>query len=190
MPRAEVTRAGWAGEAHVLRLHKLQEAGLGVARAGRGQGWAPRPLGAGNRRPQGLKLPTYPQGNYRAWRSCEEHIHSGAWVKEASYWQLKAPQKCKAQCWAPWASPGGTMLSQLPRPSPPQKRPLPPSRTHQPTPPAPWHPSLESLRALLSISAFPCRPLPTLWPQKANFRLPRRLTSERGKVLVVSRGQA
>lgn len=147
------------GRGHALGLRSLGQAGpakweptccvcTNSGRAGGGQsrpraGWAPRPLGGREPRASGLKLPTYPQGNYREEPGgvCEEHIHSGAWVKEASYWQLKAPQKCKAQCWAPWASPGGNHALSATSPLPSTKRPLPPSRTHQPTLPPPGIPA-------------------------------------------------
>ena len=49
-------------------------------------------------------------------------------------------------------------------------------------PPAPWHPSLESLaRALLSSPPLPVCPLPTLWPQRASFRLPGTTDSREGE---------
>lgn len=139
-------------------------------RAGGGQsrprvGWAPRPPGGREPRSSGLKLPTYPQGNYREQPGgvCEEHIHSRAWVKEASYWQLKAPQKCRARCWTPWPSPGRHRALSAASPLPSTKQPLPPSRTHQPTLRPPGIPAWNLSPEPSSPSPpFPARPLPTL----------------------------
>lgn len=125
----------------------------------------PRPPGGREPRSSGLKLPTYPQGNYREQPGgvCEEHIHSGAWVKEASYWQLKAPRKCRARCWTPWASPGGHRALSAASPLPSTKQPLPPSRTHQTTLQPPGIPAWNLSPEPSSPSPpFPARPLPTL----------------------------
>lgn len=147
------------GRGHALGLRSLGPAGpaeqepmrcvcTDSGRAGGDQsrpraGWALRPLGGREPRASGLKLPTHPQGNYREQRGGvgKEHIHSGAWVKEASCWQLKVPQKCRVQCWTPWASPGGHHALSATSPLPSTTQSLPPSRTCQPTLPPPGIPA-------------------------------------------------
>ena len=140
-------------------------------RAGGGQsrprvGWAPRPPGGREPRSSGLKLPTYPQGNYREQPGgvCEEHIHSGAWVKEASYWQLKAPRKCRARCWTPWASPGGHRALSAASPLPSTKQPLPPSRFRCESRAKTWK--------VTSSQASACAPLTGKLGRKRHFSLP------------------